>query len=141
MPTSSRIVFPWGENVSAPKQEVEPEQASKPATEEETEASEQEGDSAESAPEAATEPPAPEPEAPTAPLEPAIVIHPQPALQGGQPSCTNLSLHALLEYRRQREKLSFEVGFTSQAWSLFREAGLLNLSWHLLPPAVGKGHL
>lgn len=51
-----------------------------------------------------------EPEAPTPPLEPAIVAHPKPAMQGGQPSCSNLSLCTLLEYRRQREKLSFEVG-------------------------------
>ncbi|KAL8173929.1 UNVERIFIED_CONTAM: hypothetical protein K2H54_034874 [Gekko kuhli] len=94
--------------------EVEPEQASKPATEEEMEASEQEGDSAESAPEPAVDPPAPEPEAPTAPLEPAIIAHPQPALQGGQPSCANISLYALLEYRRQREKLSFEVAVVAE---------------------------
>ncbi|XP_077160972.1 cell cycle and apoptosis regulator protein 2 isoform X1 [Paroedura picta] len=94
--------------------EIEPEQASKPATEEETEANEQEGDLAESAPEPAVEPPAPEPEAPTAPLEPAIIAHPQPALQGGQPSCTNMSLYALLEYRRQREKLSFEVAVVAE---------------------------
>lgn len=108
----------WDESISAPKQEVEPEQTSKPATEEEMEAGKQEGDSAEAAPEPAVEPPAPEPEAPTAPLEPAIIAHPQPALQGGQPSCSNISLHALLEYRRQREKLSFEVGFISHAWGL-----------------------
>lgn len=75
------------------------------------ESSEQEGDSAEPVPEPALETSAPEPEIPTPPLEPTIVAHLQPALQGGQPSCTNISLCTLLEYRRQREKLSFEVGF------------------------------
>ncbi|XP_048368911.1 cell cycle and apoptosis regulator protein 2 isoform X2 [Sphaerodactylus townsendi] len=94
--------------------EGEPEQASKPATEEEMEATDQGGGSAESTPEPAVEPPAPEVEAPTAPLEPAIIVHPQPALQGGQASCINLSLYTLLEYRQQREKLSFEVAVVSE---------------------------
>ncbi|XP_077662061.1 cell cycle and apoptosis regulator protein 2 isoform X2 [Eretmochelys imbricata] len=59
-----------------------------------------------------------EPEAPTPPLEPAIVAHLKPAMQGGQPSCSNLSLCTLLEYRRQREKLSFEVAVMAE---LFQE--------------------
>ncbi|TFK08166.1 acetylserotonin O-methyltransferase [Platysternon megacephalum] len=59
--------------------------------------------------------PAPEP---TPPLEPAIIAHPKPAIQGGQPSCSNLSLRTLLEYRRQREKLSFEVAVVAE---LFQE--------------------
>ncbi|KAM7153287.1 cell cycle and apoptosis regulator protein 2 isoform 2-T2 [Macrochelys suwanniensis] len=62
--------------------------------------------------------PAPEPEAPTPPLEPAITAHPKPAVQGGQPSCSNLSLCTLLEYRRRREKLSFEVAVVAE---LFQE--------------------
>ncbi|XP_054854174.1 cell cycle and apoptosis regulator protein 2 isoform X2 [Eublepharis macularius] len=97
-----------------PPSEEKIEMGSKPATEEEMEANEQEGDSAESAPEPALEPPATEPEAPTAPLEPAIIAHPQPPLQGGQPSCTNISLCTLLEYRQQREKLSFEVAVVAE---------------------------
>lgn len=62
--------------------------------------------------------PAPEPEAPAPPLEPAIIAHPKPAMQGGQPSCSNLSLCTLLEYRRRREKLSFEVAVVAE---LFQE--------------------
>ncbi|XP_020831416.1 cell cycle and apoptosis regulator protein 2 [Phascolarctos cinereus] len=40
------------------------------------------------------------PEAPPPPLEPVIIA---------QPGCTNLSLHAIVEDRRPREKISFEV--------------------------------
>lgn len=67
---------------------------------------------------AAAAEPAPEPEAPAPPLEPAIIAHPKPAMQGGQPSCSNLSLCTLLEYRRRREKLSFEVAVVAE---LFQE--------------------
>ncbi|XP_034617762.1 cell cycle and apoptosis regulator protein 2 isoform X4 [Trachemys scripta elegans] len=56
--------------------------------------------------------------APTPPLEPAIIAHPKPAMQGGQPSCSNISLCTLLEYRRRREKLSFEVAVVAE---LFQE--------------------
>ncbi|XP_028564755.1 cell cycle and apoptosis regulator protein 2 isoform X5 [Podarcis muralis] len=107
-------------------QEAQPEDANSAysAKEEETvqsseqgfkqESSEQEVDSAEPVPEPALETSAPEPEIPTPPLEPTIVAHLQPALQGGQPSCTNISLCTLLEYRRQREKLSFEVAVVAE---------------------------
>ncbi|KYO44490.1 cell cycle and apoptosis regulator protein 2 isoform X2 [Alligator mississippiensis] len=60
--------------------------------------------------------PEPELEAPTPPLEPAIIAH--PSTKGGQPSCSNLSLHTLLEYRQRREKLSFEVAVVAE---LFQE--------------------
>ncbi|XP_062994996.1 cell cycle and apoptosis regulator protein 2 [Elgaria multicarinata webbii] len=98
--------------------EEEAEQASEPGPEQEMEASEQEADSNEPAPEPPLETSAPELEAPTPPLEPALIAHPQAALQGGQASCTNISLFTLLEYRRQREKLSFEVAVAAE---LFQE--------------------
>uniref|UniRef100_A0A8C5S1N5 Cell cycle and apoptosis regulator 2 n=1 Tax=Laticauda laticaudata TaxID=8630 RepID=A0A8C5S1N5_LATLA len=65
-------------------------------------------------PELALETSTSEPEIPAPPLEPAIVVYPQLALQNGQPSCTNISLYTLLEYRRQREKLSFEVAVMAE---------------------------
>lgn len=73
------------------------------------EACEQEVDSSDATPEPA------ERKVSTPHLEPAIIAHPQQVPQGGQPSCSNLSLCSLLEFRRQREKLSFEVGF---GWGL-----------------------
>ncbi|XP_066495286.1 cell cycle and apoptosis regulator protein 2 isoform X2 [Tiliqua scincoides] len=94
--------------------EGEPEHASDPASEQEMEASEQEVDSSDAVPESGLERLAPELEAPTPPLEPAIIAHPQPAPQGGHPSCSNISLWTLLEYRRQREKLSFEVAVMAE---------------------------
>ncbi|XP_061449393.1 cell cycle and apoptosis regulator protein 2 isoform X2 [Rhineura floridana] len=96
------------------KMEEETVQTSESCSEQEMETSEQEVDSRKPAPEPAVETPAPEAEAPTPPLEPAIVAHLQPALQGGQPSCTNISFCTLLEYRRQREKLSFEVAVVAE---------------------------
>uniref|UniRef100_U3F7W4 Protein KIAA196 n=1 Tax=Micrurus fulvius TaxID=8637 RepID=U3F7W4_MICFL len=92
----------------------ETEQISEPAPDQEMEASEQEMDSAETVPESALETSTSEPEIPAPPLEPAIVVYPQLALQNGQPSCTNISLYTLLEYRRQREKLSFEVAVVAE---------------------------
>lgn len=83
--------------------EGEPEHASDPASEQEMEACEQEVDSSDATPEPA------ERKVSTPHLEPAIIAHPQQVPQGGQPSCSNLSLCSLLEFRRQREKLSFEV--------------------------------
>ncbi|XP_074838021.1 cell cycle and apoptosis regulator protein 2 isoform X2 [Carettochelys insculpta] len=62
--------------------------------------------------------PVPEPEAPTPPMEPAVVAHPRCVMQGGQWSCSNLSLCTLLEYRRRREKISFEVAVVAE---LFQE--------------------
>ncbi|XP_053125441.1 cell cycle and apoptosis regulator protein 2 isoform X2 [Hemicordylus capensis] len=103
------------EKVPLPLEEkAEVEEDAEQASEQEMEASEQEADSTGSAPEPALEASAAEPETPTPRLEPAIIAHPQPALQGGQPSCTNLSLGTLLEYRRQREKLSFEVAVVAE---------------------------
>ncbi|XP_042327713.1 cell cycle and apoptosis regulator protein 2 [Sceloporus undulatus] len=92
----------------------ETEQSSEPGPEQEMETSEQEVDTAEPASEPGVETSTAEPEAPAPPLEPAIVAYPPPALPGGQPSCTNLSLYTLLEYRRQREKLSFEVAVVTE---------------------------
>nr|XP_020635995.1 cell cycle and apoptosis regulator protein 2 [Pogona vitticeps] len=89
--------------------EEETESSSEPVPEQEMETSEQEVDSVEPVPDPALETSAPEPEALSRRLEPAIIVHQQPASPDGQPSCTNLSLFTLLEYRRQREKLSFEV--------------------------------
>lgn len=104
------------ENDCAPMQNVEPDQAPEAAPEEqEMETSEQEAAPAEPA---AAEPPAPELEAPTAPLEPAIIAQPQLTLPSGQSSCTDLFLCTLLEYRRHRKKVSFEVGFISLGWGI-----------------------
>ncbi|XP_026571076.1 cell cycle and apoptosis regulator protein 2, partial [Pseudonaja textilis] len=94
----------------------ETEQTSEPAADQEMEASEQEMDSAVPVPELALETSTSEPEIPAPPLEPAIVVYPQLALQNGQPSCTNISLYTLLEYRRQREKLSFEVAVMAEVF-------------------------
>nr|XP_034995580.1 cell cycle and apoptosis regulator protein 2 isoform X1 [Zootoca vivipara] len=105
------------EKAAAPSEEkVEMEEETVQSSEQgsKQESSEQEVDSAEHVPEPALETSAPEPEIPIPPLEPAIVAHLQPALQGGQPSCTNISLCTLLEYRRQREKLSFEVAVVAE---------------------------
>ncbi|XP_028564753.1 cell cycle and apoptosis regulator protein 2 isoform X3 [Podarcis muralis] len=105
------------EKAAAPSEEkVEVEEETVQSSEQgfKQESSEQEVDSAEPVPEPALETSAPEPEIPTPPLEPTIVAHLQPALQGGQPSCTNISLCTLLEYRRQREKLSFEVAVVAE---------------------------
>ncbi|KAF7242170.1 Cell cycle and apoptosis regulator protein 2 [Varanus komodoensis] len=95
--------------VSEDKAEMEEgtEQASEAGPEQEAEASEQEADLNEPASESTLETPGPELEAPTAPLEPALIAH-------SQPSCTNISLFTLLEYRRQREKLSFEVAVVAE---------------------------
>ncbi|XP_065440612.1 cell cycle and apoptosis regulator protein 2 isoform X4 [Chrysemys picta bellii] len=82
------------------------------APDQEMEASAQDVDATNAAAE-----PAPTP-TPTPPLEPAIIAHPKPAMQGGQPSCSNISLCTLLEYRRRREKLSFEVAVVAE---LFQE--------------------
>ncbi|XP_062817110.1 cell cycle and apoptosis regulator protein 2 [Anolis carolinensis] len=106
-------------NPSAPPQEEtavmeEAEQSSETGLEQETETSEQEAETADPAPEPGVETSPSEPEASSPPLEPAIIASPKPALQGGQPSCTNLSLWTLLEYRRQREKLSFEVAVAAE---------------------------
>ncbi|XP_026539771.1 cell cycle and apoptosis regulator protein 2, partial [Notechis scutatus] len=101
-------------NNDASKQVEETEQTSEPAPDQEMEASEQEMDSAVPVPELALETSTSEPEIPAPPLEPAIVVYPQLALQNGQPSCTNISLYTLLEYRRQREKLSFEVAVMAE---------------------------
>ncbi|KAJ6653720.1 hypothetical protein lerEdw1_008791, partial [Lerista edwardsae] len=90
--------------------EGEPEHASDPASEQEMEAGEQEVELSDAAPDPTLERLAPELEAPTPPLEPALLAHPQPA----QPSCSNISLCTLLEYRRQREKLSFEVAVVAE---------------------------
>ncbi|XP_039210222.1 cell cycle and apoptosis regulator protein 2 [Crotalus tigris] len=94
----------------------ETEQTSEPGPEQEMESCEQEMDSAEPVPEPALETSASEPETPTPPLEPAIVVCSQLALRNGQPSCTNVSLYTLLEYRRQREKLSFEVAVVAETF-------------------------
>uniref|UniRef100_A0A1W7RF20 p30 DBC protein n=1 Tax=Agkistrodon contortrix contortrix TaxID=8713 RepID=A0A1W7RF20_AGKCO len=94
----------------------ETEQTSEPGPEQEMESCEQEMDSAEPVPELALETSASEPETPTPPLEPAIVVCSQLALQNGQPSCTNVSLYTLLEYRRQREKVSFEVAVVAETF-------------------------
>lgn len=118
-------------NDDASKQVEETEQTSEPGPEQEMESCEQEIDSAEPVPEPALETSASEPETPTPPLEPAIVVCSQLALQNGQPSCTNVSLYALLEYRRQREKLSFEVGFMSLGWTFLRDVR----SW---PPLLAR---
>lgn len=82
------------------------------------EAGEQEVDLPDAVPDPTLERLAPELEVPTPPLEPALLAHPQPA----QPSCSNVSLCTLLEYRRQREKLSFEVGFISPGWGLSKDS-------------------
>ncbi|XP_060642916.2 cell cycle and apoptosis regulator protein 2 [Anolis sagrei] len=88
--------------------EEEAERSSETGLEQEMETSEQEAEAAEPAPEPGVE------SASSPPLEPAIIATPQPALPGGQPSCANLSLCTLLEYRRQREKLSFEVAVVAE---------------------------
>uniref|UniRef100_A0A8B9S8Q7 Cell cycle and apoptosis regulator 2 n=1 Tax=Apteryx owenii TaxID=8824 RepID=A0A8B9S8Q7_APTOW len=62
--------------------------------------------------------PAPQSEAPAAPVEPAVVARPRPGGQEGQAACSNISLYTLLEYRRRREKLSFEVAVAAE---LFQE--------------------
>lgn len=106
---------------SFPEEKAEMEvEVPEAAPEQEMEANAQEANATEAAAEPAPEPetPAPEPEAPSPPMEPAIVAHPRPATHGGQPSCSNLSLWTLLEYRRQREKLSFEVAVAAE---LFQE--------------------
>lgn len=46
------------------------------------------------------------PEAPPPPLEPAVIA---------RPDCINLSLHAIVEDRRPKERISFEVGLESWA--------------------------
>uniref|UniRef100_A0A8C8S882 Cell cycle and apoptosis regulator 2 n=1 Tax=Pelusios castaneus TaxID=367368 RepID=A0A8C8S882_9SAUR len=51
----------------------------------------------------------PAPDIATAPLEPALIAH---------PGLSNLSLYTLLEYRRRREKLAFEVAVVAE---LFQE--------------------
>ncbi|NXD18009.1 CCAR2 protein, partial [Nothocercus nigrocapillus] len=56
----------------------------------------------------------PDPE-PAVPAEPAVVARPRP---GRQDVCSNISLFTLLEYRRRREKLSFEVAVVAE---LFQE--------------------
>ncbi|XP_067399782.1 cell cycle and apoptosis regulator protein 2 isoform X2 [Emydura macquarii macquarii] len=53
------------------------------------------------------------PDLPTPPMEPALMAHPHPSL-----ALANLSLCTLLEYRRQKEKLSFEVAVMAE---LFQE--------------------
>ncbi|KAL7981364.1 hypothetical protein Chor_002260 [Crotalus horridus] len=103
-------------NDDASKQVDETEQTSEPGPEQEMESCEQEMDSAEPVPEPALETSASEPETPTPPLEPAIVVCSQLALRNGQPSCSNVSLYTLLEYRRQREKLSFEVAVVAETF-------------------------
>ncbi|XP_068776551.1 cell cycle and apoptosis regulator protein 2 isoform X3 [Struthio camelus] len=92
------------------KQEME---APKPASEQDAAA-----DATELALEPAPKPAAPESEAPAAPMEPAVVAHPHPGGQDGQAACSNISLYTLLEYRRRREKLSFEVAVVAE---LFQE--------------------
>ncbi|XP_070808348.1 cell cycle and apoptosis regulator protein 2 [Pituophis catenifer annectens] len=94
----------------------ENEQPSEPAPEQEMESCEQEMEAAEPVPEPVLETSISEPETPAPPLEPAIIVSPHLALQNGQPSCTNLSLYTLLEYRRQREKLSFEVAVVAETF-------------------------
>ncbi|XP_063167594.1 cell cycle and apoptosis regulator protein 2 [Candoia aspera] len=94
----------------------ETEQTSEPGPEQEMESCEQDIDSAEPLPDPALETSTSELETPAPPLEPAIVVCPQLALQSGQPSCTNISLYTLLEYRRQREKLSFEVAVVAETF-------------------------
>ncbi|NXI68073.1 CCAR2 protein, partial [Anseranas semipalmata] len=79
-----------------------------------TEAPQQHADTAEPP----LEPEPAEPEAPTAPRGPALVARPPPARQDGQAACSNISLCTLLEYRRRREKLSFEVAVVAE---LFQE--------------------
>ncbi|KAJ7305183.1 hypothetical protein JRQ81_011089 [Phrynocephalus forsythii] len=99
-----------------PGMEEEPEAASEPVPDQDMETSEQEADSVEPAPEPALETSAPAPEVPSPPLEPAIIVCPQPGLQDSQPSCTNLSLCTLLDYRRLRYKLSFEVAVVAESF-------------------------
>ncbi|XP_066839489.1 cell cycle and apoptosis regulator protein 2 isoform X1 [Anser cygnoides] len=72
------------------------------------------------APEQHTDPtdPSLEPEAPTAPRDLALIARPPSAGQQGQAACSNISLYTLLEYRRRREKLSFEVAVVAE---LFQE--------------------
>uniref|UniRef100_A0A8D0L8T2 Cell cycle and apoptosis regulator 2 n=1 Tax=Sphenodon punctatus TaxID=8508 RepID=A0A8D0L8T2_SPHPU len=104
--------------------EVEPEQG----PEQEMEAGEPETNATNSAPEPAVpEPVAPEPETPTPPMEPAIIAHPSPTL-------CNLSLCALLEYRRQREKLSFEVAVVAE---LFQEMLQRDFGYKLYKALLG----
>uniref|UniRef100_A0A8B9CKF2 Cell cycle and apoptosis regulator 2 n=1 Tax=Anser brachyrhynchus TaxID=132585 RepID=A0A8B9CKF2_9AVES len=64
------------------------------------------------------EPEAAKPEAPTAPRDLALIARPPSAGQQGQAACSNISLYTLLEYRRRREKLSFEVAVVAE---LFQE--------------------
>ncbi|XP_062452967.1 cell cycle and apoptosis regulator protein 2 isoform X2 [Rhea pennata] len=96
--------------MSVSKQETE---APKPAAERDAAA-----DTTELASEPVPEPVAPKSEATAASVEPAIVARPRSGGQVGQAACSNISLYTLLEYRRCREKLSFEVAVVAE---LFQE--------------------
>lgn len=56
------------------------------------------------------------PEAPPPPLEPAVVAH---------AGCVNLSLHGIVEDRRPKERISFEVGGGVWGWQSLERSLLL----------------
>ncbi|XP_038602845.1 cell cycle and apoptosis regulator protein 2 [Tachyglossus aculeatus] len=101
------------------------------ASEQGEEAARREAEDSEPTPQQEEE--APPPEAPSPPLKPAIIA---------QPGCINLSLYTLLEDRRPKERLSFEVALLAEMFQemLQRDFGyriykmLLTLPEKAAPP-------
>lgn len=68
------------------------------------------------------------PEAPPPPLEPAVMA---------RPGCVNLSLHSIVEDRRPKERISFEVGVGVWGGCAVGRMGWQGFEHSLLPAAHG----